>query len=95
MEQRAGGPNGLIGKELRITAFVQDWFYNTTSSGFQSAVVYDEDIELKFLGGSVWTFKPDLPFKILVKKSSVRQFHCALSRGGSHNQPGFLTRLLL
>lgn len=66
MEQAAGGPNALIGKELRITGSVLDWFYNTTSVGFQSAVVIDEDVEIKFLGGSVWSFKPDVPFQIYV-----------------------------
>lgn len=73
MEQRAGGPTSLLGKELRITAYVQDWFYNTTSVGFQSAVVYDEDADLEFLGGNVWTFKPDMPFKISVSYSRAKR----------------------
>ena len=66
MEAVAGGPNALIGKELRITGSVMDWFYNTTAVGFQSAVVIDEDVEIKFLGGSVWSYKPDVPFQIYV-----------------------------
>lgn len=66
MEDLAGGPHSLIGKELKVTGKVQDWYYNTTSEGFQSAIVYDEDVNIKFLGGSVWTFKPDLPFKVQV-----------------------------
>lgn len=59
-------PNNLVGKEVKVTAAVLDWFYNTTAIGYQSAVVYDEDVQLKFLGGNVWSFKPNLPFEIHV-----------------------------
>lgn len=70
MEAVAGGPSALIGKELRITGMVMDWFYNTTALGYQSAVVIDEDVEIKFLGGSVWSYKPDVPFQIYVSIDS-------------------------
>ena len=33
MERAAGGDRALIGKELRITGKVMDWFYNTTAVG--------------------------------------------------------------
>ncbi|XP_067928326.1 CD109 antigen-like [Watersipora subatra] len=65
-QEMSENPNTLVGKELRVTARVLDWFYNTTSIGFQSAIVYIEDVEIKFLGGSVWSFKPELPFSIYI-----------------------------
>lgn len=65
-QEMSENPNTLVGKELRVTVSVTDWFYNTTAVGYQSAVVYVEDVELKFLGGGVWSFKPELPFNIHV-----------------------------
>jgi len=71
MERAAGGDQALVGKELKITATVLDWFENTTAAGHQSALVYHEDIQIVFLGGNVATFKPDLPFRVSVSMKGI------------------------
>ena len=64
-----GGESGLIGKQLKATAKVKDWFFNTTAGGEASTKVFKDDILVKFLGGEVWSFKPDIPFQIFVSIS--------------------------
>lgn len=54
----------LANRELRVTAYVNDWFYNKTETGYQSSVVYSKYIKLRWLGGKVMTFKPNMPFTI-------------------------------
>lgn len=66
MEAKAGGPRSLIGKELKVTLTVQDWFFNHTGSGSQSAFVYDKDPRISFLEGPSMTFRPELPFTVHV-----------------------------
>ena len=64
--QHLGSENALIGKQLRATVTLLDWWWNKTSSGYDSTRVFSNEILLKFLGGKVWTFKPNTPFKIFV-----------------------------
>ncbi|XP_067945402.1 CD109 antigen-like [Watersipora subatra] len=64
IEAVAGGPNSLIGKELKVTLSAQEWWINTTQSGSQSAIVYDKHPAIKFLEGSAMTFQPDQPFSV-------------------------------
>lgn len=63
-----GGESGLIGKQLKVSVAVEDWRFSKTYSGFSTTRVFSDDILLKFLGGHVWTFKPNMPFKIYVSK---------------------------
>ena len=69
MEAVAGGPHSLVGKELKVTLTVQDWWIKGTGSGSQSAIVYNKDPQIKFLEGSAMTFKPDQPFSVHVSES--------------------------
>lgn len=60
------GENGLMGKELKVTGYVQDWWMNNTASSSQSAIVIDKTARIRFLEGGVITFKPGLPFQVHV-----------------------------
>ncbi|XP_067945401.1 CD109 antigen-like [Watersipora subatra] len=64
MEDIVGGENNLVGKELRVTVSVKEWVLNSTSQASQSAMVYSKVAEIRFLEGSVITFKPGLPFNV-------------------------------
>ena len=61
-----GNINALVGKELQVTAVVEDWFFRTKATGVAATLVYSEKIILSFLGGEAWNFKPNMPFKIYV-----------------------------
>ena len=61
-----GGANGLIGKRLKAVAVVENWVFRTTAKGEAATVVIADKIVLSFLGGEVWSFKPNIPFKIYV-----------------------------
>ena len=69
MEALVGGEISLIGKELKVTGLVKDWWLNDTASGYQSAIVYSKTPDIRFLEGSVVSFKPDAPFKVHVSSS--------------------------
>ena len=71
MEAVAGGPHSLVGKELKVTLTVQDWWIKGTGSGSQSAIVYNKDPQIKFLEGSAMTFKPDQPFSVHVSEAMI------------------------
>ena len=61
-------PNGKIaGMELYIEAEVHDWFYVQTAKGFAICVVYSSDVDLKLLGDSSRTFKPNKTFAVYVR----------------------------
>lgn len=74
MEAVVGGENSLIGKELKVSGLVRDWWLNDTSSGYQSAIVFSKTIRIRYLEGSVVTFKPDLPFKVHVSAEQLDPF---------------------
>lgn len=62
------GRNGLIGKQLKATARVEDWFFGTAAAGNAATRVFSDNVVLTFLGGEVWSFKPNIPFKIYVSE---------------------------
>lgn len=64
--QHLGSERALIGKQLKATVSVLDWWWNKTNSAYDTTRVFSDEVLLKFLGGRVWTFKPNAPFKILV-----------------------------
>lgn len=64
----AGGKPSLLGKHLRVRAEILDWSSNQTAVGWESVKVISDSVRLKFLGGNVWTFKPNVPFKVMVSK---------------------------
>ena len=72
MEAVVGGQSNLVGKELKVTVAVKEWVLNTTGRRSQSAMVYSKDAEIRFLEGSVMTFKPGQPFSVNV---SVHYFN--------------------
>jgi len=61
-----GSQNALIGKQVKVSVTMLDWHWNKTYSGFSTTRVFSDEVNLKFLGGRVWTFKPNVPFKIYV-----------------------------
>lgn len=69
--QHLGGENALIGKQLKVTVALLDWWWNGTSTGYDSTRVFSDEILLRFLGGRVWTFKPNTPLKIFVSCLSM------------------------
>ena len=70
LEAHVGGVNGLINKQIRATAVVESWFFKTKAKGIGATLVYPSDkTELRFLGGEVWSFKPNIPFKIYVSRT--------------------------
>ena len=70
-----GSANALIGKQMKVTVSIHDWRWQKTYSGYDSIRVYSDEILLKFLGGRVWTFKPNSPFKIYVSIGVVSTLH--------------------
>ena len=62
----AGGKTSLNGKHLKVTVEILDWSSNLTEIAWDTVKVVSDDIQLKFLGGNVWTFKPNVPFKVTV-----------------------------
>lgn len=66
-ELRAITPDGkLAGKELYAEAEVHDWFYDMTATGWAITAVYSSELELKLLGDSARTFKPNQTFDVYV-----------------------------
>nr|BAR45622.1 macroglobulin complement-related 1 [Ammothea sp. RS-2014] len=49
--------------EIKVEAVVGEYFYNSTESGFSSCVIYNNSLQLKFLGASPQVIKPSMPFK--------------------------------
>ena len=60
---------------MKVTVSIHDWRWQKTYSGYDSIRVYSDEILLKFLGGRVWTFKPNSPFKIYVSIGVVSTLH--------------------
>ncbi|XP_067941196.1 CD109 antigen-like [Watersipora subatra] len=69
----AGSEKTLIGKRLKVSVAMLDWWWNKTYTEYDSIYVYSDQIQLKFLGGNVWTFKPNAPFKIYIVAQKADQ----------------------
>lgn len=66
-ELRAITSDGVLaGKELYFEAAVHDWFYDMTATGWAITAVYSSELEIKLLGDSARTFKPNQTFDVYV-----------------------------
>lgn len=54
----------LAGKELYFEAEVHDWFYDMTATGWAITAVYSSVLEIKLLGDSARSFKPNQTFDV-------------------------------
>ncbi|CAH1797576.1 unnamed protein product [Owenia fusiformis] len=52
----------LIGRELRVDAYINDWYVVDNRTGWSSALVYGQTVILDWLGDNVKTFKPGMPW---------------------------------
>ena len=59
-----------IDKQIVVNCSVFDWFYKEVRHGWSIANVFENRIDLKFLGDKVRTFKPGLTFTVYVAAMS-------------------------
>ena len=58
----------ISGKEVKVTAEVFDWWSMEHHKSSAQAAIYRKDVKLKQLGDPNRTFKPNVPFKLYVRK---------------------------
>ena len=59
----------LAGTTLRVSATVYDWEFLEEKTNTASTLIIESGAFIKFLGGTVRTFKPNQPFNVYVSIS--------------------------
>lgn len=68
LEDIANFTKKLVGTELFIRAIVWDFYYEMDRVGQGKALIMDDVVRLRFLGGPIRVFKPGVPFDVYVSR---------------------------
>ena len=64
---RVWGREVAIGKELYIQAWIYDWKWTVTQTGFSITHIIHDKVDVQLLGRRLRTFKPRTPISVQVR----------------------------
>ena len=68
---REWGEGSVAGKEIYIQAWLFDWKWEETLSGFSITQVIHDQVDVKLLGRRLRTFKPRTPTSLQVSSTPL------------------------
>ncbi|XP_005101040.1 CD109 antigen [Aplysia californica] len=66
---RGGETTSLVDSEFMFFANVTDWYSDLNRTGWAGTIMYENDVKMRWVGGSVKTFKPGSILKVQVAVS--------------------------